>query len=217
MADTPNWSGQVCAVIASGPSLAWDNFADVELIRQAGIKTIAVNNSWQKALFADVIYAGDTAWWRYNHKEITIPAQRWTCSKGAVNLYGCRYRARYVKPGYNSGANAIEVAANVFGAAVVLLVGFDCSVKHGTHHHKDHKHTSNPTRDRAERWKPQFKSLLKRVGPARIINCSRYTELTCFPRQDLRSALCEHGLICDTPTTNAPSCLNKGLSATATA
>lgn len=131
-----NWQNQPCAVIASGPSLAWDDYADVELIKQSGIKTVAVNSSWQVARFCDVIYAGDTAWWRYNHKSVDIDAVRWSCSRPAKQMYGCFYRERKIKPGYNSGANAIELAANHYKADPIILVGFDCSTKHGVHHHK---------------------------------------------------------------------------------
>ena len=189
----PSWEGQPCAVMASGPSLAWDDYADVALVKKARLKTIAVNSTWENARFCDVLYAGDGVWWKYHHSKIDIPAERWTCAKSAVNLYGCIYRARFVKPGYNSGANAIELAANVFKANPIILLGFDCSVKHGIHHHGKHKHTSNPTADRTERWKPQFKSLLEKCKGADIINCSRYSELDYFPRRDLREVLCELG------------------------
>lgn len=196
-----------CVVIASGPSLAWDDYADLALIEKSGIKTIAVNNSWERARFCDVVYAGDGCWWRYNQSNIDIPAERWTCSKSAVNLYSCNYRARFIKPGYNSGANAVELAVNVFNADPVILLGFDCSVKHGVHHHGSHKHTANPTPDRSERWKPQFKSLAGKCKGAMIVNCSRYSEIDYFPRMGLKEALCKLGLISDTPTISAQDCL----------
>lgn len=192
------WEGLPCAVLASGPSLGFDDYADVKLIKESGIKTIAVNSTWEHARFCDVIYGGDGVWWKYHHSSIDIPAERWTCSKGPVQLYNCRYRARHVKPGYNSGCNAVELAANVFKASPVIMLGFDCSIKHGVHHHGKHKQTSNPTSDRTERWKPQFKSLRDKTKGATIYNCSRYSELGYFPRRDLKDVLCELGLISDT-------------------
>lgn len=195
MTDMDIWAGKPCAVVASGPSLGWDNYADIDLLKSSGINVLAVNNTWEKVRFCKAIYAGDGVWWKYNHKNIDIDVERWTCARGAVNMYGCVYRARYVKPGYNSGANAVELAANVFKANPVILLGFDCSVKHGVHHHGDHKHTSNPTPDRTARWMPQFKSLLEKTNGTEIVNCSRYSEIPYFKKGDLRETLCALGLI----------------------
>lgn len=187
-----NWRDQPAAVLASGPSLCQE---DINLIRESGINTIAVNTTWESARFCDAIYGGDSAWWRYNHTRVDIQAARWTCAKAAQTLYDCHYRPRYVKPGYNSGANAVELAANHYGASTVIMLGFDCSIVHGIHHHGKHPKTSNPTADRCERWKPQFKSLRQITKGRDIINCSRYTEITYFPQRDLREVLCELGLI----------------------
>lgn len=189
------WTGQPCAVVASGPSLGWDDYADLKLLKQSGIKTVAVNTTWQHMSWCNVLYAGDGIWWRYNHKHITIKAEFWACSKQPAMLYGVKYRHRRIKPGYNSGANAVELAANVYRANPVLMLGFDCSVKHGVHHHENHKHTRNPDADRCNRWKAQFKSLAEKTNKTDVINCSRYTEIHNFPRKSLAETLCELGLI----------------------
>lgn len=206
--ETPRPWRQPCAVIASGPSLAWDNYADVELIRQAGIKTIAVNNSWEVARFCDVIYAGDGVWWKHNHKDIDISAERWALSRSAVNLYGCQYRGRVTKDGYNSGANAIELAANVYKARPIILLGFDCSLRHGVHHHGKHAKTKNPHAERVSLWGGHFAGVAKKIGKTPVFNCSRYTELDMFPRRDLREMLCELGLTSATPMTKGRGCSN---------
>lgn len=189
------WEGQPCVVMASGPSLGFDDYADVKLVEQCGIKTIAVNSTWKDAPWCDVLYAGDGIWWKYNHKDVDIDAEKWSCSKNPSILYGVKYRPRHIKPGYNSGANAVELAVNVYKASTVIMLGFDCSVKHGVHHHANHKHTRNPDKDRCSRWKPQFKNLKQKTKHANVINCSRYTEITHFPRADLRETLCKLGLI----------------------
>lgn len=181
--------------MASGPSLGDDNYADVELIRQLGLKTIAVNNTWEHARFCDVIYAGDGIWWRHHAKHIDIKATRWSLNRSCVNLYHCHYRARVTKNGYNSGANAIELAVNVYKANPVILLGFDCSLKHGKHHHPDHTKTKNPEPERVALWHSQFAQIRKLLGNARVINCSRETELSCFPRADLRETLADFGLL----------------------
>lgn len=180
-----------CIVMASGPSLGFDGYADVELVRQSGLKVIVVNSTHEIAPWADAIYAGDSMWWKANESKVPKHMERWACSKASASLFGCTYRARFIKPGYNSGANAIEVAANVYKANPVILLGFDMSVKFGTHHHGDHTKTTNPTPDRCARWKPQFKSLRERAEGTQIINCSRYSEIPYFPMRDLQEVLNE--------------------------
>lgn len=177
--------GQTVVCIASGPSL---NKTDIKLVRRSKLITIAVNNAWKWAPWADLHYAGDMAWWRNYGAEVRHKSQRWTCSKAAAERFRCKYRPRKIKPGYNSGAMAIELALHL-GAARVLMIGYDCSVANGTHFDGDHSKTPNPTPERCKRWKPQFKQILKLYPNAEVINCSRYTELKCFPRKTLEEAL----------------------------
>lgn len=178
-----------CVVMASGPSLGFDNYADVELVRQSGLKVIVVNSTFEVAPWADVIYAGDSAWWKHHVKDVPKSMAKWSCSRPSTIMYGCSYRARAITPGFNSGANAVELAANEYGATQIILVGFDMSVKHGSHHHGDHPKTRNPSSDRCSMWKPQFKTLRERIGETAVVNCSRYSELPYFEKADLRETL----------------------------
>ena len=56
------------------------------------------------------------------------------------------------------------------------------------HHHPDH-----PNKSRAEysRFLPHFKTLVEPLKAAgvEIVNCTRRTALTCFPKANLRDAL----------------------------
>ena len=188
---------KIWVVMASGPSLGWDEYADVKTIERLKLNTIAVNTTWRKAKFCNVIYGGDTIWWKHEHDKIEkdqIDAERWTCSKSAMRLYNCKYRNRKVKPGYNSGANAIELAANVFEAETVILLGFDCSLKYGSHHHGDHKKTPNPNHRRMPQWVRQFRSLKEVCKGTKLINCSRYTEIDFIKQKPLDETLCALGL-----------------------
>ena len=178
------WDAAVC--IASGPSLTAE---DVNLVRQSGVKTIAVNSSWKAAPFCDVIYAGDRVWWDAYGPEITIKAKRYTCSKTAARLHKAKYRARPIGAHYNSGMCAIDVAQH-FGAKTIILLGYDCSLVNGVHHFGKHELTQNPTKTRVKEWQVQFRELAK-ILKSRVINCSRYTEIDCFERMDLEKALCE--------------------------
>lgn len=177
------WARHTVAVIASGPSLTAEDCSAVE---RAWIPTIAVNHSWRLARFCDVIYAGDACWWEHYGGEITIPAERWTHNPNVAKALGINANGKGQSV-LNSGYRAIELAIS-FGAARVLLLGFDCSVRAGTHWHGKHDKTKNPDARRCAEWLAHF-GRLDRQG-AEVINCSRETALTCFPRMSLEEALC---------------------------
>lgn len=177
------WTGLTVSCIASGPSLRAE---DCQLIEAAGLPAIAVNSSWKAARFAQVIYAGDPDWWHQYGKEIDIPAERWTHNQNAAQTLGIKSNGKGSSV-LNSGYRAIELAIDL-GATRVLLLGYDCSVAAGTHWHGDHAKTKNPDPSRCAVWLNQFARLDMRG--TQVINCSRETALTCFPRMRLEDALC---------------------------
>lgn len=172
---------QPVACIASGPSL---KKSDCDLIEQSGIPAIAINNSWKMARFSKIIYAGDFVWWENYRHEIDIDAQRWTCCKRAsddfkINLHDQR-------GAYNSGLRAVELAL-AMGASKIFLLGFDASIKSGTHWHEPHKKTKNPDELRCHKWQRQFDYLRGK----NIINCAPNSALTQFEKMTVKDAL--HG------------------------
>lgn len=185
MAGKP-WTGQAVVVIASGPSLTQE---DCDLIEQSCFITIAVNSSWKMARFADVLYAGDLAWWKAYGHEVDIPAERWSCTRQATHHFRTKYHHTYGGE-FNSGQRAIQFAVER-GAARVILLGFDGSVRHGLHWHGPHDKTGNPDEVKVKKWRRQFALVAaqaKRAG-CEVVNCSRYTELTCFPMESLENTL----------------------------
>ncbi|MNR09644.1 hypothetical protein D3C85_1258550 [compost metagenome] len=177
------WTGRTVVCVASGPSLCAE---DCQAIESAALPTIAVNQSWKLARFCDVIYAGDSCWWDAYGAEIDIPAERWTHNPNAAQALGINANGKGQSV-LNSGYRAIELAIS-FGAARILLLGYDCSVRHGIHWHGAHRKTKNPDSRRCVEWLSHF-GRLARHG-AEVINCSRETELTCFPRMSFEEALC---------------------------
>lgn len=166
--------------IASGPSLTPH---DCAIARSSGLPVIAINNTWQKAEGCQFIFASDLAWWEVNHRKIPVDASCWTTSLIASHRYGINlFRPRYYN-GFCSGSRAIEFAVEHLGAQRVLLLGFDCSISQGLHWHGSHGDgLNNPTQDAINIWHRAFSDLADRLaGKAEIINCSRHTELTCFP------------------------------------
>jgi len=173
-------ANETIVCVASGPSLT---VADCALIERSGLKTIAVNTSWERARFADYIYAGDLSWWERNYHKIDIDAIKVTCAQRAAGRYRLLYHRRH--GAYNSGMRAIQFAIKL-GAKKIILLGYDCSVENGTHWHDDHEH-KNPTASKTRIWLGQFRQVADEAKKANveIINCSRHTALKCFPQGEL--------------------------------
>lgn len=173
--------------IASGPSLT---ASDCDLVRLSRIKTVAVNNSWEMATFCDYVYAGDSKWWNVNFDKIRMPAEKWTCSDKAANIYKIHY---HIAAGpYNSGMRAIQFG--IFkGFKNIALLGYDCSLKNGIHWHGPHTSEAlrNPNADKVRKWHDQFRRVsgMAKKQSINIYNCSRYTELECFEKIELEKAL----------------------------
>lgn len=180
------WLNKTVACVASGPSLTQE---DCDLIQKAKIPCVAVNSSWKLARFCDVIYAGDDKWWKNYGDEIDIPAEQWTCLENTARIRGINRHGKF-RGVSNSGARAIEFIVEE-GAKKVILIGFDCSIKKGTHWHGDHDKSGNPTTKHCNTWKGHFYQISKQASKRdiQIINCSRETELTCFPRASLKETL----------------------------
>jgi hypothetical protein len=178
----------VVCCIASGPSLTK---SDCDKVGAAKITTIAVNNSWQIARFADYIYSGDHGWWRANGHTIDIPAKRVCCDSATQKKHGVIV---HLAPGaFNSGQMAIRFAIQKMKAKKVILLGYDCSLAKGIHWHGPHTNRPNPDEARVRKWVKQFQKAAEeaRVFNVDVINCSRETALECFRRENLEDAL-EH-------------------------
>jgi hypothetical protein len=168
--------------IGSGPSLTQ---ADCDLV--SGMPTIVVNDSWKMA--PGLLYAGDLAWWDKHHASVNREARKcYTRSATAANKYKIELFVGI--PGkYNSGQKAIELAAHL-GATSILTIGYDCSIARGIHWHGRHEAgLRNPGAPSVVSWHGEFLEMCHKVKLPPVINCSRYTELACFPKMTLEDAL----------------------------
>lgn len=106
---------------------------------------------------------------------------------GSEKCNGISKLPNTIAEGGNSGYQAIGLALH-FGAAKLVLLGFDMKQTNGKKHwHEDHKQ-NNPTREAFANWNKRFR-VLAAQSPVPIINASRETALDCFPRTDLETAL----------------------------
>jgi hypothetical protein len=154
-----------------------------------------------------VLYACDETWWQKYYPLVAtgFRGECWTISAGARDrfglfwIYGQDYGglspARdYIHTGKNSGYQAIGLA-HLFGAARMILVGFDMQASGGrAHWHGNHPAgLANGGEGRYAAWRRAMEHLaldIKRTN-CTILNASRRTALKCFQRVTLETALHE--------------------------
>lgn len=204
----PDWTGQACAIIATGQSA---QKANIKLL-QGRLKVIAIKESAVDLCpWADVAYGCDAPWWRHRKGlpdfqglkigwDQKIPFQdvhrikiKPAIPKGYVD------RILVDEPGViGSGQNSGFQAANLaiqFGAKRILLVGFDLSGEHYYGRNNWFK-AGNPDRSVFEScikaW--QANTDLIRSLSVQVINANNHSALRCFPKHSIEDALKMWGL-----------------------
>lgn len=190
------WPGGTIVCIASGPSLTVE---DVEYCRGKVDAAIVVNNGYQIAPWADCLVASDLKWWRWHEGAKSFKGLKYATSKhvqwSGVQIlrnsgdHGLDLDPSGVRHGLNSGYRAINVAFH-FGAARILLLGYDCQVgpNKEEHWHKDHPTRSqSPYRLFAKRFRTLVEPLKEQN--VTVINCTRRSAIDCFPTMALADAL----------------------------
>lgn len=189
-------------ILASGPSLTQEQID----IAQDGAEVIAVNSTWQKAPWSEVVYAGDFMWWKQNVAHVLNSpagrcAARWTCDRSAAERWGLNWvkgvnrlglgRDKVIHTNGNSGFQAINLAY-CFGARRILLLGFDmCLGENGErHHHADHPAPMVQAQTFSD-WIHKSEQFAKELDAAgcEVVNCSPRTALTCFSRSTIEKEL----------------------------
>jgi hypothetical protein len=172
-------SEAVC--LASGPSLTPEDVETVRKWRRASPErwVIVVNTTFRFAPWADELYAMDRAWWRMYAEEVAqvFQGERTTPLK---HIRVAKHRT--IDHGKNSGIGAIALAISR-GAKRIMLLGYDAkySPEGKRHHHGDHPEGLGNAVSVA-RWPGDFERAARRFAGPEIINCSRDTALTCWPR-----------------------------------
>lgn len=131
------------------------------------------------------MYAHDKGWWDTYKRDVlaTFAGKRYSANRlhdvEQVTLDAHR----------NSGAGSIALAAHM-GAKRVVLLGYDCQHTGGkAHWHGDHpSHLGNASA--TDQWIESFGQLAARLK-CEVLNATRETALTCWPRVDLEKALSE--------------------------
>lgn len=201
------WDGGTVVLLGTGPSLCAD---DVNYVRSKA-RVIAINSAVDLCPWADCLLAADFQWWRWTQgapqfaglkfaSDATEPrfwakapwgssVQRIHC-RPASNFETDPTRLGCPSTGHSSsGYLAINLAVHL-GASRILLLGYDLMRgKQGAHFFGNYPSCVPPPLGDMLKAFRHLVDPLKRLGIP-VINCSRQTALTVFPRQSLELALC---------------------------
>ena len=195
--------GRTVFVLASGPSLTP---ADVAAVRATGAPVIVANTTFRLAPWADALFFQDRKWFVAHNSEVRKVFKGLACSGKPVSGPAAsgqpviNLRHLGIDTYRNSGAGAIALAIAA-GAARVGCLGLACR---GGPDGQRHWHGANPPGLGnvvslplwAERIAPCAAFARQRGVP--VLNASRATALTCFPRVSIESVLAEpelaHGM-----------------------
>jgi len=172
---------KTAVILASGPSL---NEADVALVKESGLFTVAVSDAWRLAPWANVLLSQDIFWWQTYPEVIQAFAGR-KLSPAPVPGVERLVLSERMSTSHNSGLAACEWAAQQGGFDRLLLVGFDMKGDHFFGRHPEHLVNTPPARFNV--FLRQFEEF---IHPAvEIVNCTKDSALVRYPYVDLREAL----------------------------
>lgn len=192
----------IVTVCASGPSMTR---VDAERAHDRSL-TIVINETWKLLPCADYLYAADADWWvdrapsadefrgarlsqtvGWRERSVDPPPFKYKLIHG--HAPPCKTTGT-IYSGSNSSFQAMQIAI-LMGARRVVLLGLDLSVGPDgqSHWHGDYDdpkfNRASPYSLFAERFS-RFANLYG--GPCEIVNASRQTALTCFPRVSIEEA-----------------------------
>lgn len=204
--DWPDWRGRAVAIIASGPSTTK---ADVEALK-GRLPVLAIKKNIEIAPFADVVYGCDYPWWRSvrglpDFKGLKLSYDPRDLAEAGVHKIEIELkqdriltgRTGHIGSGGNSGFQALNLAVQ-FGAARILLVGFDCQTRSGVHWYGRNgwNMANNPSETQFGRWIAAFKRAADDFGPmgVEVVNASQVSAIRAFPRRSVKDTLEQWGL-----------------------
>jgi hypothetical protein len=204
------WLGATALILAGGPSLVDGDGLERARARKdrAGnvLRIIAINNAYRVAPQADLLYYADARWHEWHADKPAYQAfhdRRVTVEGGeGVALDAEAYRLhidtlaklsrdpKRLAHGGNAGYQAINLAA-LLGVARIVLLGYDMKRRAGaTNWHSEHKAAPTPERGMRQ-WIINYRDLaaeLKRDG-VEVINATESTALDAFPRRPIAELL----------------------------
>ena len=162
------------------------------------IPVIAINNTFELAPKADMLYACDAKWWRHYQDALAFKGEKVTldptlASRSVKLLHdsgtsGFDPDPANLRTGLNSGYQALHLAIHA-GASRVLLLGYDMKGAHYFGDHPSHLQDSDPN------VFARFIAEFEKVAPiyaemgVDVVNCTPGSALTCFRASTLADEL----------------------------
>jgi hypothetical protein len=182
-------------IIASGCSVTPDIIKYIEQHKH-NLTTIAINNNYELAPWADVLYYCDRQFYNWHKKEIktyegikaTISTAHADWKFRAGEETGLSFNPNVLNTGKNSGYQALNLAC-LMGASRVLLVGYDMKYTNG----RKHWFGDHPVKgeDIFQDMIDCFNTIqldLERFGTS-VINCNPDSALDCFRKAEIQEVL----------------------------
>ena len=187
------WRGETCWILGGGPSLL---DLDLNLLRDR--RTIAVNNAYKVAMWADAMIFGDCQWYPTHGKGLSSFAglkvttcPTWEREPGIRYLhqelmpYGITEDPVSLRWNLSTGACAMNLAYHL-GVSRIVLLGFDMhkGPNGESNFHDDYGHPQR--RDPFRKFLlpfPEIKADLDRLG-VEVVNATPGSALTLWPIAD---------------------------------
>jgi len=199
----PDWAGKTAVVIGTGPSFDVAQARQIGLARSRGsIRVLAVNDAAFPAWYADLVFAADRKWWiardnlpNFEGIKVSLSASYWDAPKGVrliarAGTDGCELRPGSVYTHGHSGAMAVQLAAQM-GAAKIVLVGFDMRPSgqgQAERHFFGGYEDPLGSKPNMAKWVKDFRAIADAM-PGRILNATPGSALDCVPQIDLSAAI----------------------------
>jgi len=191
---------KTAVILASGHSLTLEQ---IEAARLSGHFTIAVNSTYEKALWAHAVYAGDYMWFKLNIAKIRASKFKGkivTQDSSASAHYGIERVRGTNRDGLgttlihlngNSGVQALNLAF-LWGYRRIILLGMDMKLgpKGERHHHPDHAHPAVQNQVFDE-WLKKVQKVATDLVAAKceVLNATPGSAMKCFPMVDWKEVL----------------------------
>ncbi len=195
------WGGATVVLLASGPSLTPEDVASC----RGRATVLAVKDAIRLAPWADGLYGCDASFWHRHQGFPTFAGLKYSIDPNAARWPGVTIlrntgeRGLELDPtglrtGRNSSYQALNLAVHL-GASRILLLGLDmghspCSPKYFFGDRPSDQQQASPWASMLELW-PTLVAPLAALG-VEVINCSRVSAVTAFPRLALHEALAVH-------------------------
>lgn len=199
------WPGETVVCVGGGPSLSVEQLERV----RGRARVIVINNAYQLAPWADVLYACDLRWWRWHagdpggqgdhgiFKGLKVSLDTGQAGRPDevkllenTGIKGFEEKPDGLRTGSNAGYQVINLAPH-FGAARILLLGYDMRRGEDGRAHWHAEHPTGGPIDYENFFAPKFYDLVAPLDALgiEVWNVTPGSALTAFPKMTLEAAL----------------------------